>query len=60
MDANQDEPAGEADRAASPDLDLGAMGAQLRGLYKELLDEPVPDRFIKLLEELEEKDPGKQ
>jgi Anti-sigma factor NepR len=29
-----------------------AIGQQLRGVYHEILNEPVPDRFVRLLEEL--------
>ena len=35
---------------------LAGLSAQLRGLYKGLLDEPIPDRFIQLLKELESKE----
>jgi hypothetical protein len=31
------------------------IGRQLRAVYKEVLEEPVPDRFLKLLAELEGK-----
>jgi Anti-sigma factor NepR len=50
----------DSDGNADADLDLGVLGAQLRGLYKELLDQPIPDRFVKLLEELDDKEPGKK
>jgi hypothetical protein len=37
--------------------DLQAMiGQQLRAVYHEILNEPVPDRFVKLLEELATKE----
>jgi hypothetical protein len=29
------------------------IGVQLRAVYDEVLNEPIPDRFLKLLEELE-------
>jgi hypothetical protein len=48
----------EGEEAAGRDLDLGAIGSQLRGLYKELLDEPIPDRFVELLKDLESKEAG--
>jgi hypothetical protein len=35
---------------------LAGLNAQLRGLYKGLLDEPIPDRFMQLLKELESKE----
>ena len=31
------------------------IGRQLRAVYDEVVNEPVPDRFVKLLEELERK-----
>jgi hypothetical protein len=47
----------------SPERDLSAgtlgralqaqLGRQLRTIFADVADEPVPDRFIKLLEELE-------
>lgn len=42
------------DDASEPDL--AVLGPQLRGLYKGLLDEPIPDRFLELLSELERKE----
>jgi hypothetical protein len=39
--------------------DLAVLGPQLRGLYKGLLDEPIPDRFMQLLNELERKETDK-
>jgi len=45
---------------AEPQLDPSMqahIGAQLRALYEKLVDEPVPDRFLKLLEDLERKPP---
>jgi len=43
-----------------PDVTLGAdsqthIGLQLRAAYVEVVNEPVPDRFVRLLEELERK-----
>ncbi len=32
------------------------LGRQLRALYDEVASQPVPDRFLKLLEQLEEKE----
>lgn len=43
--------------ALEPDLDLGALGNKLRELYGSWLNEPVPDRFEKLLKELDHKKP---
>jgi hypothetical protein len=31
------------------------IGRQLRAVYNEVLDEPVPDRFLRLLADLESK-----
>ena len=47
---------GEKEEAAN----LAGLSAQLRGLYKGLLDEPIPDRFMQLLKELESKESEKQ
>ena len=43
-----------------PDVTLGAdsrthIGHQLRTVYVEVVNEPVPDKFVRLLEELERK-----
>lgn len=37
----------------------GHLGRQLRTMYKTLVDEPVPDRFKKLLDELKAKEDSK-
>ena len=34
------------------------ISRQLRAIYDEVVNEPVPDRFVKLLEELERKRSG--
>lgn len=34
------------------------ISRQLRAIYDEVVSEPVPDRFVKLLEELERKRSG--
>jgi hypothetical protein len=45
--------AGAADRQPQLGPDLQALiGQQLRAVYHEVLSEPVPDRFVRLLEEL--------
>jgi hypothetical protein len=42
------------------DADIQAhIGQQLRAVYDEVAREPLPDRFLKLLEELEKKEAGK-
>ena len=39
------------------EVDLQAqIGRQLRAVYEEVVNEAVPDRFLKLLEELERKE----
>lgn len=38
------------------EIDLARLAPQLRGLYRELLNEPIPDRFTKLLDELASKE----
>jgi hypothetical protein len=50
----------EGEDVPERDLDLGAIGSQLRGLYNELLEEPIPDRFTELLKDLESKETGKK
>ena len=57
------ENASQADAApedvVAPDdgeIDLARLAPQLRGLYRELLAEPIPDRFTKLLDELASKE----
>ena len=45
-----------ASGAPESDIDLARLAPQLRGLYRELLDEPIPDRFSKLLEDLGRKE----
>jgi hypothetical protein len=47
-------------RKLPPDVTLGAdsrahIGYQLRTVYVEVVNEPVPDRFVRLLEELDRK-----
>lgn len=44
--------AGEADASLDPAL-LAHIGRELRGLYDEIVEQPVPDRFLRLLEELD-------
>lgn len=46
------------DRAARPRIDdqvVDAIGRQLKASYDKLLAEPVPDRFLELLNQLGEK-----
>ncbi len=37
----------------------GHLGRQLRAVYTELVEEPIPDKFAKLLEELASSKPQK-
>lgn len=36
----------------------GHIGNKLRAVYEEIVDEPIPDRFLKLLAELKRKEDG--
>jgi hypothetical protein len=41
----------------APKLEPGAqkaLGRELRAMYDELIEEPVPDRFLQLLDQLEQ------
>jgi hypothetical protein len=58
--AYPDNPAAGHEPDKDDDPNLIALSAQLRGLYKGLLDEPVPDRFAQLLKELENKEAEKK
>src|SRR3712207_6986176 len=45
--------------ATDPKLDSGSqkrIGDQLRAMYDELMQQPVPDRFRELLDQLDKKD----
>ena len=49
--------------ATDPKLDSGSqkrIGDQLRAMYDELMQQPVPDRFKDLLDQLEKKNGGKE
>ena len=48
-------PGGPPHAGTSSDLP-GHLGAQLRAIYGELVNEPVPDKFFHLLKELEAKE----
>ncbi len=37
-----------------------AIGRRLRSYYDQIVDQPIPDRFIDLLKQLEEKESGKK
>jgi Anti-sigma factor NepR len=48
--------------ATDPKLDSGSqkrIGDQLRAMYDELMQQPVPDRFRDLLDQLDKKNGGK-
>jgi hypothetical protein len=50
---------GPSDRAGEPTLPhevTAHIGEQLRAYYAELMSEPIPDRFVNLLNELGKKD----
>jgi hypothetical protein len=49
--------------ATDPKLDSGSqkrIGDQLRAMYGELMQQPVPDRFKELLEQLDKKNGEKE
>ncbi len=46
------------DGALEPELQAH-IGRQLRAMYNEVVNEPVPDRLLKLLQELEKKQADK-
>jgi hypothetical protein len=49
--------------ATDPKLDSGSqkrIGDQLRAMYDELMQQPVPDRFKDLLDQLDKKNEGKE
>jgi hypothetical protein len=53
--------AGMAQKESGPKLDRGTqsrIGDQLRAMYNDLMDQPVPDKFKALLEQLEKRDEG--
>jgi hypothetical protein len=53
---SEDDSAPVDEVAGEEDPNLAGLSAQLRGLYRGLLDEPIPDRFMHLLKELETKE----
>jgi hypothetical protein len=53
--------AGMAQKNGGPKLDRGTqsrIGDQLRAMYNDLMDQPVPDKLKALLEQLENRDEG--
>ena len=49
--------------ATDPKLDSGSqkrIGDQLRAMYDELMQQPVPDRFKDLLDQLDKKNGGRE
>ena len=49
--------------ATDPKLDSGSqkrIGDQLRAMYDELMQQPVPDRFKELLDQLDKKNGSKE
>lgn len=53
-DASEDRTVQKPVIAAIEDLQE-QIGVQLRAVYETLISEPVPDRFLKLLEELDQR-----
>ena len=54
-----DHPTHDPDVVDEPRLDdasQSAIGRQLRAVYSEIVQQPVPDNFLRLLEELERKE----
>jgi Anti-sigma factor NepR len=51
-----EDPALHGNAESEEDPNFAGLSAQLRGLYKGLLEEPIPDRFAQLLKELESKE----
>ena len=59
--ANEGDPMAEfngdgAEKPASTTLDQARIDARVKGLYKELLEAPVPDDFLRLIEALDKKE----
>lgn len=58
--AGAGEEAGDAsppDRPSPPALDQ-LISRQLRAIYDEVVNEPIPERFVRLLEDLERRQGG--
>jgi len=55
LQMDQRKPAAPAQAPAVDQL----ISRQLRALYDEVVNEPIPDRFVQLLEELERKQADK-
>ncbi len=52
--------AGESDIARPGTTDVQAyIGRQLRAVYDDVVKQPIPDRFLALMKQLEEQDPQK-
>lgn len=50
-----------SNHASIPNELQGQLGQRLREAYSELVSEPVPDRFVQLLQQLKQKEsPGGQ
>ncbi len=49
-------PAEPSDASAAPPADMQAfIGRQLRAVYDDIAKQPVPDRFIELMKQLDSK-----
>jgi hypothetical protein len=58
---NEGEPPEEDERAAGPGLSetiQEQIGAKLKALFDHAVEQPVPDKFVQLLEELATKEEG--
>lgn len=51
-----DAPVGPASPAKLDDLAQVLIGRHLKAVYSEIVEQPVPDQILKLLEELERKE----
>jgi hypothetical protein len=57
-DRDQESPAAENPAAAGDFAMHEHIGRQLRGIFDEVVTQPVPDKFRRLLDELERKQSG--
>jgi hypothetical protein len=47
---------GADDRSRDPDV-IAAIGRRLQGMYSRVLNEPIPDDLMRLVEQLEQGEP---
>ncbi len=60
MDTARSKGQGAASRASAAEERQRAIGAQLRQMYDEVVREPVPEEFLRLLEEAERAEKAKK